>query len=441
MNALLDHLGQAVWRASWQGAMLAIAVFFLSSVLGDRLAPRWRYLLWCVVMVRLLLLVTPASRWSAFNLVGLTATQSEQQVSARSKLPAMADAPRRSQKLSAISTRSDSEPAAESSKSFAEATRTRDDLPPEAFAPTTVLNTRWSPLIVARMLTAVWLSGCVFFGLQLFAALFALRRRISACRRVVDPNLLDLLSAARQRFRLHRSPQLLVTPEAVSPYIVGAIVPKIIISESLVTGSSVTQLRHVLAHEMAHLVRCDLWANRLFLLVRVLHWFNPVAWWSFKMLQAEREAACDEMALATLGEANRSDYAATIVELAANLAALPALPMTIGFFASIDRLKSRIDRLARPRPRFTIGSSLAVTVLLGFGMLGLTDAQSIIPADQGPAEKPSAQKGERISTTSKEQKPNMYVVRGRCLDQLDQSSLGGIRLKLFMVAGRTAARC
>ncbi len=197
----------------------------------------------------------------------------------------------------------------------------------------------WSPLIVARILTALWMTGCVFFGLRHFATSFALRRRLSACRRVVDPNLLDVLSATRHRFRLHRSPLLLVTPEAVSPYIVGVIVPKIIISESLVIGSSVTQLRHVLAHEMAHLVRGDLWANRLFLLVRVLHWFNPVAWWSFRMLQAEREAACDEMALATLGEANRSEYAATIVELAANLAALPALPTTIGFFSSKARFK------------------------------------------------------------------------------------------------------
>ena len=297
----------------------------------------------------------------------------------------------------------------------------------------------WSPLIVARILTALWMTGCVFFGLRLFATSFALRRRLSACRRVVDPNLLDVLSATRQRFRLHRSPLLLVTPEAVSPYIVGVIVPKMIISESLVTGSSVTQLRHVLAHEMAHLVRGDLWANRLFLLVRVLHWFNPVAWWSFRMLQAEREAACDEMALATLGEANRSEYAATIVELAANLAALPALPTTIGFFSSMDRLKSRIDRLARPSSSFenpdagcrrvAIGRRLAGIDRCPIGRFGRTShdwQNSYAPSKSKPSEN-------QLNKVKAD-----YAIHGRCVDQLDNSPLGGIRLKLFMSVGITS---
>jgi len=302
-------------------------------------------------------------------------------------------------------------------------------------AKTPMSSTRWSPLVVARILTALWMTGCVFFGLRLFATSFALRRRLSACRRVVDPNLLDLLSAMRQRFRLHRSPLLLVTPEAVSPYIVGAIAPKIIISESLVTGSSFTQLRHVLAHEMAHLVRGDLWTNRLFLVVRVLHWFNPVAWWSFQMLQTEREAACDEMALATLGEANRSEYAATIVELAANLAALPALPTTIGFFSSKARLNSRIDRLARPPAGLKVRSPLAIGLLFVVGIVGLTDAKSVKsddPATLGKTNEPS--KSTPSEKPSEQVKPE-YAIHGKCVDQLDNSPLGGIRLKLFMSVG------
>ncbi len=68
MNSLFDSLGPAVWRASWQGALLAVAVFLLLTLLGERLGPRWRYLLWCVVMVRLLLLVTPATSWTRSTL-------------------------------------------------------------------------------------------------------------------------------------------------------------------------------------------------------------------------------------------------------------------------------------------------------------------------------------------------------------------------------------
>src|SRR5580704_17098085 len=69
MITLLDALGPAIWRASWQAAALAVLVVLLLRCLGERLSPRWRFLLWGVVLARLLFVATPASSWSAFNLV------------------------------------------------------------------------------------------------------------------------------------------------------------------------------------------------------------------------------------------------------------------------------------------------------------------------------------------------------------------------------------
>ena len=69
MITLLDTMGPAVWRASWQAALLAILVALALWTLGERVTPRWRYLLWSVVVVRLLFVVTPGSPWSVFNLV------------------------------------------------------------------------------------------------------------------------------------------------------------------------------------------------------------------------------------------------------------------------------------------------------------------------------------------------------------------------------------
>ena len=69
MIALLDTLGPAIWRASWQAAALAVVVFALTRCAGERLSPRWRFLLWGVVVARLLFVATPGSPWSVFNLV------------------------------------------------------------------------------------------------------------------------------------------------------------------------------------------------------------------------------------------------------------------------------------------------------------------------------------------------------------------------------------
>ena len=103
----------------------------------------------------------------------------------------------------------------------------------------------------------------------------------------------------------------------------------------------------MLAHEVAHLVRGDLWTNWLLLTARTLHWFNPVAWWTIREMQAECEAACDELAVAALGEPDRSAYASTLIDLAASVAPSGMAPAMIGMFSSTRRLTARIERLAR----------------------------------------------------------------------------------------------
>ena len=71
MITFLDTIGPAVLRASWQAAALAIVVTLLVSLLRERISPRWRYRLWSLVVIRLLIVVVPASPWSAFNLMRL----------------------------------------------------------------------------------------------------------------------------------------------------------------------------------------------------------------------------------------------------------------------------------------------------------------------------------------------------------------------------------
>src|SRR5690349_8146647 len=80
MITMLDSVAAAVWRASWQAAALAVVVAVLVRYCGERLAPRWRYLLWSVVVLRLLFVATPSSPWSAFNFVGWYAQPHMRQV-------------------------------------------------------------------------------------------------------------------------------------------------------------------------------------------------------------------------------------------------------------------------------------------------------------------------------------------------------------------------
>ncbi len=285
---------------------------------------------------------------------------------------------------------------------------------------------------IAGVLPSVWLGGCFFFGLQLLVAARVLRRRLSACRPVTDVAVLTVLEAACQRIGLRRTPDLLVTPESISPYIVGTWKPKIVVPEAIVTESSNTWLRHAMAHELAHLVRGDLWTNWLLLMARALHWFNPLAWWSIREMQAEREAACDELAIAALGEADRAAYASTIIELAASLAPAGMAPAMIGLIASARRLKTRVERIERSPSTISLRAPFAIGIVLGLALLGLTDAMPAATNNPSPAlTEPAPERAEDPEVKT-------VTLRGNCIDQVDRSAIAGATVRLFKAQGRTS---
>ena len=436
MITLLDIFGPAVWRASWQAAVLALVIMVLLRLLGDRISPQWRYLLWSVVVIRLLWVTTPASPWSAFNLVRWNPEASERRMARQDADPQRATNARtadRDARQAAIPSSRDVESVAKAPARAISAPAKSLPIPaevaPEA-PPSPERPLRVPPLV--RILSSVCLAGSLLFGLRLLGAALVLRRRLSVCRPVTDAAVLSVLETACQRIGLRTRPGLLVTPESISPCIVGTWKPRIIVPESIVTDSSNTCLRHVLAHELAHLVRGDLWTNWLLLMARVLHWFNPVAWWTVREMQAEREAACDELAVAALGEADRSAYAATIVDLAANLAPSGMAPAMIGLITSTRRLTRRIERLQRFPSVRSLRASFAVAIVLVMALVGLTDAMPASRPSQ-PVEQsaPAAEKKEQREARS-------VTLRGRCVDSVDKSPMAGARVRVFKAQGRTA---
>ncbi|MEK6261845.1 MAG: M56 family metallopeptidase [Planctomycetota bacterium] len=437
MITLLDTLGPAIWRASWQAAALAVLVALLLLCCGERLSPRWRFLLWGVVLTRLLFVATPVSPWSVFNLV-----RWNPEANARPIAQYEADA-----RFMAVPHRSDSTTGP--SESNAESSRVIDSAPESSAAPVSASaempsnsprtameatlpgNGLFDAVFVTRILSMIWLVGCLLLALKLLATALILRRRLSACRPVTDAAILELLETSRRRMGLKRTPALLVTPESLSPCIVGTWNPRIILPESVVTESFTVRLRHVLAHELAHLVRGDLWTNWLLLAARILHWFNPVAWWTVREMQAEREAACDELAFAALGggEADRSAYAATIVELAASLSPSAIAPGLIGLFSSTCRLKARVERLLRFPSVTALRAPVAAGLLLGMALMGLTDA---MPVAQAQAPKAV------VATAKEEPKVNTHTISGGCVNNADRLPLAGISVRLYRLEGRTS---
>ena len=100
-------------------------------------------------------------------------------------------------------------------------------------------------------------------------------------------------------------------------------------------------LEAVIAHELAHLRRCDLWVNLLQRLVESVLFYHPAVWWLSSRLRRERELCCDALAVAATGE--RLAYAEALqltAELTARLASVDGRPALAAGLAAKLRVYS-----------------------------------------------------------------------------------------------------
>jgi hypothetical protein len=140
----------------------------------------------------------------------------------------------------------------------------------------------------------------------------------------------------------------------------------IALASALLDELGAADLDRVLAHEWAQVQRRDDIAQVAQGAIRAVVGWHPAVWWLGRQIAFEREAACDQMAVAITGSAK--GYAACL----AALAALPpapgsALPMLAA--GAPSRLHRRVVRILALRPGGAARAGRAVAIAGGLAVL------------------------------------------------------------------------
>jgi beta-lactamase regulating signal transducer with metallopeptidase domain len=218
---------------------------------------------------------------------------------------------------------------------------------------------RLEPLL--PRLVFIWLIGVVLLSLRLLGGwvqVGRLKRRwaVPAAERWQQM----LLDVAR-RLRLARPVRLLESAAARVPTVIGWLRPVILLPASILTGLSPEQIEALLAHELAHIRRYDYLVNLVQTVIETLLFYHPAVWWVSHRARVEREHCCDDLAVATCGDALA--YARALADLETLRAAAPQPVLA----ATGGPLLSRIRRVLAP-PAQRPGCSprwLAGAIVLG----------------------------------------------------------------------------
>ena len=77
---------------------------------------------------------------------------------------------------------------------------------------------------------------------------------------------------------------------------VGFIRPVVLIPASWLTQLTPQMIEAIIAHELAHIRRWDLWVNLGQRIIETLLFYHPAVWWLSSRIRLEREMCCDEIA-------------------------------------------------------------------------------------------------------------------------------------------------
>ena len=98
-----------------------------------------------------------------------------------------------------------------------------------------------------------------------------------------------------------------------SPCLFGVLHPAVYVTER--TAETPEMLRHVLAHELTHYRRLDHIWSLLRGIALAVHWWNPLVWLAAVCSRRDGELACDEGALKGLSQEERRAYGETLLAL------------------------------------------------------------------------------------------------------------------------------
>ncbi len=384
-NGVLQVLG----RTSVQAGLLVVLVLGVQWLLRKQLTPRWRCALWLLVVGRLLLPVSLGSGVSVFNVFPRLASASAtvpQPKPIGGATPAeyravwephfvQRNLPTATPVKEAAGDLLVEPPVAAPASSRSRLANT----PVSAVAPQPAPQpVRWQDVTFA-----IWALGVAVLGLHIVVSSWRLSRKFGQLAPVNEASLLNLLEDCQQRLGVRKRLLVVESSDVPTPVLHGLFVPKLVLPQGFATRFSPEELRFIFLHELAHVKRRDIAMNWLVALLQAMHWFNPLVWFGFARWRADRELACDALALDAAGADQNREYGRTILRLLENLTPRVTAPGLVGILEDHRQLKQRLRMIAgyRPARRWGIWS---VLLLAGLAVVCLTDALEKEPARAKP---------------------------------------------------------
>ncbi len=185
-----------------------------------------------------------------------------------------------------------------------------------------------------------WFIGVVMLSVWYLGGWCQLQKLRRIGTKAVGDTVAAKAGKLSARLGIRRGVQIVESALVQVPTVIGWLKPVVLLPASALTGLDEVQLSALIAHELAHVKRCDYLVNIVQTIVEILGFYHPALWWMSRQIRIERENCCDDMAVALLQ--NKRDYAGALF----TMETIRSRQLELAVAANGGSLTSRISRLA-----------------------------------------------------------------------------------------------
>lgn len=241
------------------------------------------------------------------------------------------------------------------------------------------LGRRYAGVALHHALSLGYVVGVGVMLLRLVMRVRGGRLLKYSSRPVLDPELLHAIARQSRRMGLKLTPAIGVCESIAVPCVVGVLRPLLLVPLDFTLTMKPREVAWVIAHELGHIRRLDHVFNFAQGIIETLLFFHPCVWRLSRVIHAERECSCDDMAVRR--RQARVEYGSMLLGIAGRLDEEAARMVGVSLAGTGRESYVRIGRLLLTRHEATFRlksfTPLVVFVMLMLGVIGTARGLSV----------------------------------------------------------------
>lgn len=336
-----------LFQMSLSGAVLILVIVVIRAVTINKLPKSTFLVLWGIALVRLLIPFSIPSELSIYSFVG--------------KNPVLQNALSESQAARLLTL---SNAATPDSSNILSPTLQNN-------FPFTIWQIAWA---VGTVLIAVFFASAYIMCLTKFKGSTPIEN--------------DFIQKWFNTHKLKRKIAVHQTDRISSPLTYGLLRPIILLPKTT-DWENEQQLNYIFLHECEHIRRHDLVIKLVIIVALCVHWFNPLVWVMYCLLNRDIELSCDEHVIRKCGKKSRAEYARALISMEERKSS----PLVICNSFSKNAIEERIVAVMKYKHLSLFSCSLAFVLVLmvGFGFVTSAAASDFHKPNAGTLQADSPQ--------------------------------------------------